>query len=125
MSLVLTVGVLVLLLVVGFLAYFGLRDVGRRRAAGDEQTWRNNVTVSAISLAALAAILFVVYAARNIIIGGDPNIGAFTLWCIRIGNYLALGAIVLSFLGKGRGRWSALVGGALMLLLWIAQGISL
>lgn len=125
MNVALTCGVILVLVAVGVLTYIGLRDVARRKSVVGEQGWRNNVTLSALVLASLAGFLFAVYAIRNIIIGGDPNIGTFTLVCIRLGNYLSLSAIVLSLAGKGKGRWSALFGGVLALLLWIAQGISL
>lgn len=125
MSFVVAGGTIIVLLGVAMLAYFGLRDVGRRKATEGRYTWRSSVTVLAILLAAVAAVLFVVYALRNIVVGGDPNIGRFTLRCIRIGNYVSLGAVILSLPAKGRGRWAAFVGGALMLLLWIAQAISL
>ena len=109
----------------GILAYVGWRDWVVRRVNHSERGWRSALTLAALVFLSLAGLLFVGYAAHNIAVGGDRNGNAATLLCIRAGNYLSVGAVFLSLGAKGRGRWTALLGGCFFLLLWLAQGMSL
>ena len=83
------------------------------------------MTLAALFFLSTATLLFVGYAGHNAAVGGDRAGNAISLLCIRCGNYLSLGAILLSLGGKGRGRWLALTGGCFIFVLWFAQGMSL
>lgn len=73
----------------------------------------------------MTTLLFIGYAGHNAAVGGDRGGNSISLLCIRSGNYLSLGAILLSLGGKGRGRWLAFAGGCFIFVLWFAQGMSL
>ena len=81
--------------------------------------------LAALVLLSAATLLFVGYAGHNAMVGGDRNGSALTVLCIRTGNYLSAGAILLGLGGKGRGRWLAFAGGCFILFLWLGQGMSL
>jgi len=118
--------IIVLIMIgVGVLTYLGWKDWARRRLDVSERGWRRAVTFAALVLVSLAGLLFVGYAAHNVAVGGDRNGSASTLLCIRAGNYLSVGAVILSLGAKGKGRWFPLLGGCFFLLLWLAQGMSL
>jgi hypothetical protein len=110
---------------VGILTYLGWKDWARRHFDVSERGWRRAVTFAALVFLSLAGLLFVGYAAHNVAVGGDRNGNATTLLCIRAGNYLSVGTVILSLGANGKGRWSALFGGCFFLLVWLAQGMSL
>lgn len=108
----------------GVLAYLGWKDwVERRRCSA--KRWRDATTFGALTSISLTAMLFVGYATHNAVVGGDRGGGSNTLFCIRLGTYLAVVTVLLSLGGKGLGRWAALLGGCLILFLWFWQGMSL
>jgi hypothetical protein len=105
---------------------FGLKDWAKpRTAASGGRTWRNWLTLGALICGLLALTSFASYSIHNAFIGGDRNGSEAALFWIRSGNYLSIGAIVLSIGGKGKGRWAALFVGCGMLFLWLGQGMSL
>jgi hypothetical protein len=109
----------------GVLSYLGWSAWARSRLEAKESDWRDRLTLAALISVSVATLLFVGYAAHNAAVGGDRNGNAISLLCIRSGNYLSVAAILLSLVGKGRGRWLALAGGCFMLFLWLGQGMSL
>ena len=111
-------------LAAGVLAYLGWRDWVAHRAQAQPR-WRSSLTLAALVLLLTTTLLFVGYAGHNAAIGGDRGGSPISLFCIRSGNYLSLGAILLSLGGKGHGRWLALTGGCFIFVLWFAQGMSL
>ena len=113
-----------IVLAAGALAYLGWRDWVAKRAQSQPR-WRNILTLAALVLLSTTTLLFVGYAGHNAAIGGDRGGNAISLLCIRSGNYLSLGAILLSLGGRGRGRWLILIGGCCIFVLWFAQGMSL
>jgi hypothetical protein len=120
-----TLVVIFAIVLVVFLVYQGWRTWAHSGRVDEKLTWRTSFLLAALILVSLSFLLFVAYAAHNVIIGGDRNGSATTILWIKTGNTLSFLAGVLSLAGKGRGRWLALAGGCLMLLLWFAQGMSL
>jgi len=121
----LTYVIVLIVLVSGILAYLGWRDWAIRRITRSERGWRSVLTFASLILLSLSGLLFVGYAVHNVAVGGDHNGNATTLFCIRAGNYLSVGAVFLSLGAKGRCRWAVLLGGCFFLILWLGQGMSL
>jgi hypothetical protein len=87
--------------------------------------WRFVLRTTALVLVTLSIIVFAAYGTRNALFLGDRNGDWTTLVFIRTGNYLSLAGVLVSLVGKGRGRWPAFLGACLMLFIWFSEGMSL
>jgi hypothetical protein len=121
----LTLLVILVLITVGLLMYRGWRAWAKVPHDSTKSRWRSWLTVFALVLVSLSAILFVAYAVHNVIIGGDRNESAMTVLCIKTGNSLAFVGAIASLGGEGKDRWAVLISGCFLLFLWFGQGMSL
>ena len=122
---VLTMAVTLVVILVGLLSFYGWKHWVARRGVPRERSWRSAFNAIGLALVSLSVLLFVAYAVHNIAVGGDRNLNAATVPWIKTGNSLSFLGALISLSGKGKGRWPSVVAGCLMLVLWIAEGISL
>jgi O-antigen/teichoic acid export membrane protein len=120
-----TLLIILVILTVGFTTYRGWRDLLRRDRGPGEPLWRKIATFVALLLVSLALVGWVGMAIHNAIARGHEAVGAWTLPIIKSGTTLSFLGMTIGSAARGRARWTAVIGGGVVLFLWCCYGMSL
>lgn len=120
-----TLLIILVILTIGFITYRGWRDLLRRGRGPGEALWRKIAAFVALLLVSLALLGWVGMGIHNAIVRGHGAVGAWTLTTIKSGTTLSLLGMTIGLAGRGRARWTAVIGGGVVLFLWCCYGMSL